>query len=122
MTNSIHKYIGNFRNNLYEGQGQLITGKDIYVGEFREGMRHGFGKNQGELNYDGEWVNNRPEGNGVLKIGQDEYIARFVKGEIDETQEVTIRYESGAMYKGFVRDRKASGRGYLIDEHGTTYG
>lgn len=55
-------------------------------------MKHGFGKNQGELNYDGEWANNRPEGNGVLKIGQDEYIARFVKGEIDETQEVTIRF------------------------------
>lgn len=30
-----------------------MTGKDIYVGEFKEGMRHGFGKNQGDFNYDG---------------------------------------------------------------------
>ena len=26
------------------------------------------------------------------------------------------------MYKGFVKDKKASGRGYLIDDRGTTYG
>ena len=25
-------FIGNFKNNLYDGSGQLVTGKDIYVG------------------------------------------------------------------------------------------
>ena len=34
-TNPLHKYIGSFKNDLYEGQGQLITGKDIYVGQFK---------------------------------------------------------------------------------------
>jgi hypothetical protein len=47
LINNSHRYIGNFKNNLYDGQGQLVKGKDIYVGEFKEGMRHGVGKNQG---------------------------------------------------------------------------
>lgn len=68
MANTIHKYIGNFKNDLYDGPGQLVMGQDIYVGEFREGMRNGSGRNQGELEYDGEWVNNKPEGNGIMKI------------------------------------------------------
>ncbi len=35
LTNSIHKYIGYFKHDLYDGEGQLITGQDIYVGEFK---------------------------------------------------------------------------------------
>ncbi len=47
-----------------------MTEKEIYVGEFREGLRYGCGKNQSYqqgLNYDGEWVNDKPEGNGIMK-------------------------------------------------------
>ena len=29
-------------------------------------MKHGNGKNQGQLDYDGEWINNKPEGSGIL--------------------------------------------------------
>jgi len=47
LTNSVHKYIGNFKNDLYDGDGQLVVGQEIYVGEFREGMKNGNGKNQG---------------------------------------------------------------------------
>lgn len=47
-------------------------------------MRHGYGKNQGDFNYDGLWMNNRPEGNGVLKLGDEEFIGKFKKGEVDE--------------------------------------
>ncbi len=32
LTNTIHKYIGNFEQDLYSGQGQLVTEKEIYVG------------------------------------------------------------------------------------------
>jgi hypothetical protein len=55
-------------------------------------MKNGFGKNQGEFNYDGEWLNNRPEGNGLLKTGGSEFIGKFAKGSLIETQEVTIRF------------------------------
>jgi hypothetical protein len=118
----VHRFIGNFRNNLYDGQGQLVTGKDIYVGEFKEGLRHGTGKNQGEFNYDGEWQNGRPEGSGVLRVNDQEFIAKFLKGDIDESQEVTIRYTDGTMYTGFVKERKPHGRGCLIDEQATKAG
>lgn len=33
-------------------------------------MRHGYGKNQGDFNYDGLWINNKPEGSGVLKTAE----------------------------------------------------
>jgi hypothetical protein len=51
-----------------------------------------------------------------------ELIARFLKGDIDESQEVTIRYSDGSMYTGFVKDRKPHGRGCLISEHKTKAG
>ena len=81
MTNQIHKYIGNFKNNLYDGDGQLVVGEDIYVGEFKEGMKHGSGKNQGSLDYDGQWAVNKPEGNGILKVNGQEFMGRFERGK-----------------------------------------
>lgn len=99
-----------------------MIGKEIYVGQFREGLKHGTGKNQGELNYDGEWANGQPEGTGVLKSGNMELIGRFQKGVLDESQEVTIRYEEGTIFKGEVREGKANGKGYLINSDKTIYG
>lgn len=118
LKNTIHKYIGNFENNLYSGQGQLLTGKDLYVGEFREGLRHGCGKNQGAMTYDGEWANNYPHGSGCLSIEGSQYIGMFEKGELMEDAEITIRFDNGGMYKGFVRNKIPEGRGCMIDEHG----
>ena len=54
-TTPYEKYIGNFHNNMYEDQGQLIVGEDIYVGEFKEGLRNGYGCNQGSSVFEGYW-------------------------------------------------------------------
>ena len=81
-------------------------------------MRHGCGKNQGDLNYDGEWVYDKPHGNGLLKEGKTEYIGQFVKGALDESLEVTIRYENGSMFKGMTEKKQPYGRGFLVDENG----
>ena len=105
LTNKYEKYIGNFHNNMFSGHGQLIIGKEIYVGQFKDGMRHGCGKNQGTLNYDGEWVNDQPHGSGIMKDGEVEIIGQFVKGKVDESAEVTLRYTNGSMYKGMVKGK-----------------
>ena len=54
------------------------------MGEFKEGMRQGCGKNQGQLNYDGEWFCDLPHGSGVLKEENIEIMGQFIKGEVDE--------------------------------------
>ena len=82
-------------------------------------MRNGNGKNQGELEYDGEWLNNKPHGNGIMKIGDKEFMGKFKNGSIDEEQEYTIRFQSGSLYKGKVKDLKPDGKGIMIDENGT---
>ena len=65
----------------------MVTNKEIYVGEFREGLRNGQGKNQSHfngLNYDGEWLNDKPEGNGIFKDQQKtEIIGAFKAGKLD---------------------------------------
>lgn len=42
-------------NNLYEGEGQLIKEGEIYVGSFKQGLRHGYGSVQGSRNLVGYW-------------------------------------------------------------------
>lgn len=49
------KYIGDFHEGLYEGQGQLVIGNDIYVGEFKGGEKNGYGSMQGKTNFEGRW-------------------------------------------------------------------
>ncbi len=78
-------------------------------------MRNGNGKNQGELEYDGEWLNNKPHGNGIMKIRENEFMGKFKNGSIDEEQEYTIRFSTGNLYKGKVKDLKPEGKGIMID-------
>ena len=68
----------------------------LYVGEFREGLRHGKGKFKVDLehtnifyddtfvdNYDGLWKNGLPEGKGILINTEDsKYEGEFIKGKI----------------------------------------
>ena len=54
------KYQGNFRNDQWEGKGELLLGNgDIYVGEFKRDAPHGKGKcvyANGKV-LEGEWQN-----------------------------------------------------------------
>ena len=37
---------------------------------------------------------------------------------MDESIEVTIRYENGSMFKGMTEKKQPYGRGFLVDENG----
>ena len=41
-----------------------------------------------------------------------------MKGGLDESVEVTIRYENGSMFKGMTEKKQPHGRGFLVDENG----
>lgn len=71
-------YKGDFINDLPHGHGVLIcdyteTGNDVYVGQFFNGVRSGYGKlyyqdnstNKYELQYIGNWKNNKFSGLGI---------------------------------------------------------
>ena len=78
------KYIGFFKNGMFEGRGRLILRKgDYFEGEFKQNKANGFGKYvniKGEI-YIGNWVDDKQEGDGelILKDGS-RYNGQFKKG------------------------------------------
>ena len=63
-------YEGEWINFKPDGFGIMTFADDgsIYEGQFKDGQRHGKGKQKAEgiAEYQGEWVNNNFEGKGVL--------------------------------------------------------
>ena len=78
------KYVGMFKNGMYDGRGRLILHKgDYYEGDFKENKANGFGKyvnNKGEI-YIGNWINDKQDGEGelILKDGS-RYSGQFKNG------------------------------------------
>lgn len=62
-------YIGHWKDDKYEGQGQLVLVDAKYNGDFKNGMLNGFitktAKN-GAVIYQGMYLNNRKNGAGKL--------------------------------------------------------
>lgn len=73
-------YSGNFRAGIFHGQGRLeipisSVEKEIYVGEWDQGIREGRGTHwngNGKL-YIGQWVNNKREGQGSYFINMSRW-------------------------------------------------
>mmetsp|Transcript_24122 Transcript_24122/g.50416 ORF Transcript_24122/g.50416 Transcript_24122/m.50416 type:complete len:173 (-) Transcript_24122:63-581(-) len=63
-----HKYVGEWRNNHRDGEGQLSDGGELYQGYWSMGERHGFGKQlfADRQCYEGEWHRDRFHGIGAL--------------------------------------------------------
>ena len=69
------KYVGEYKNGLYHGQGTLTSEKgdfegDRYVGEFKEGKKHGQGTytwSDGRK-YVGEWDKDKYNGKGTINL------------------------------------------------------
>ena len=79
------KYVGLFKNGMFEGRGRLILHKgDYYEGDFLQNKANGFGKyvnNKGEI-YNGFWIDDKQEGEGelILKDGSI-YRGEFKNGK-----------------------------------------
>ena len=78
------KYVGFYKNGMFEGRGRLILRKgDYYEGEFKQNKANGFGKFvniKGEI-YIGNWLDDKQEGEGelILKDGS-RYNGQFKNG------------------------------------------
>ena len=86
------KYVGMFKNGMFEGRGRLILHKgDYYEGEFVQNKANGFGKYvnaKGEI-YNGYWVDDKQEGQGELIL------------------------KDGSIYQGQFKDGKKNGKGKI---------
>jgi hypothetical protein len=87
-----NKYVGMFKNGMFEGRGRLILHKgDYYEGEFVQNKANGFGKYvnaKGEI-YNGYWIDDKQEGQGELIL------------------------KDGSIYQGQFKDGKKNGKGKI---------
>eukprot|EP00347_Sterkiella_histriomuscorum_P007834 403347387 len=78
---SNYEYIGNWKNNLRDGEGKCyFYSGDLYVGAWKQGKRHGQGDHfyrKGER-YTGDWKNDMKDGTGTLVSSNGaKYVGRF---------------------------------------------
>ena len=96
--------------------------KGVYVGEKKDGKRHG----QGTLtfsdgsSYEGEYRNDKRHGQGTLtKPNGDKYVGEFKDGEM--TSQGTYTHSDGSSYEGEWKDGKKHGYGTLTYLNGEKY-
>ena len=96
------KYVGMFKNGMFEGKGRLILHKgDYYEGEFVQNKANGQGKyvnTKGEI-YNGYWINDKQEGEGelILKDGSI-YMGEFKNGK--KNGKGRINWNDNSYYEG----------------------
>lgn len=64
-------YEGQVKNSLFEGKGQLVLNDEIYLGEFKKGMKCGKGElydSKKILKYKGDFIDNQKQGQGKIVI------------------------------------------------------
>ena len=96
--------------------------KGVYVGEKKDGKRHG----QGELTfsdgrkYEGEYRDDKRHGQGTLtKPNGDKYVGEFKDGEM--TSQGTYTHSDGSSYEGEWKDGKQDGQGTYTWSDGKKY-
>lgn len=108
------RFEGNFKNNKKNGIGRFVhlSEKAIYIGEFKDGKRHGFGKLESDrLQYTGQWIQNKREGLGYQSVtGMATYFGYFLD---DKKNGVGIERRSDFEYRGSFSRGKMDGFGYL---------
>ena len=110
------KYVGMFKNGMFEGKGRLILHKgDYYEGEFVQNKANGQGKyvnNKGEI-YNGFWKDDKQDGEGelILKDGSI-YRGQFKNGKKNGKGKIT--WNDNSYYEGNFVNNYYEGYGVYI--------
>ena len=94
-------YIGDIKDNLFEGKGEYTTKNYKYIGEFSSGKRHGKGYLEDfekKIKYKGDFRNNMKEG-----FGEEKYL-------------------DGSIYKGEFKEDLKHGKGILLLKENDIFG
>ena len=117
------KYVGLFKNGMFEGRGRLILSKgDYYEGEFKQNKANGFGKYvnvKGEI-YIGNWLDDKQEGEGelILKDGS-RYNGQFKNGM--KNGKGKISWNDSSYYEGEFVDNYYEGYGVYMMRNRKAY-
>ena len=98
-----------------------MPNKYVYLGHFKEGMRHGqgtikiFSSNPGPpehfIGYQGQWAAGKPHGFGAhIDHNNTKYIGHFNAGE--KTGTAIILTQDGLYYEGHLRNNLKHGLGF----------
>ena len=110
------KYVGMFKNGMFQGKGRLILHKgDYYEGEFFQNKANVQGKyvnNKGEI-YNGHWIDDKQEGEGelILKDGSI-YMGEFKNGK--KNGKGRINWNDNSYYEGDFVNNYFEGYGVYI--------
>ena len=111
-----YKYKGDFKDDLWEGQGELenyLTG-DIYIGQFDKGDITGKGKmkwKNGET-YEGTFLKGIKHGKGVHKWpDKSRYKGEYINGSREGKGE--YKWPDGRIFKGIFKNGKPDGKGKI---------
>lgn len=110
------RYIGELKEGQLEGRGMLLnpSGDTLYVGEFEDNKKHGFGRysfSAGNV-YTGEWRDNRMHGQGEMRFYTgDRYLGRWFDDRFHG--QGTYYFADGGTYEGNFFEGKRHGEGTL---------
>ena len=119
------KYVGYFRNGLFDLYGTLIdkNRKYKYVGSFNMGNKDGFGKiifEDGKY-FEGMFKDNLANGIGYMEYSDGEiYIGEFKNNLANGSG--TVYYTNGNIYTGNFKDDKEDGFGVMMEAGNRSYG
>ena len=106
-------YIGNYKDDIADGIGKLITGNSKYFGEFKFDQANGFGIFHNEINetiYEGYWLNDNQNDYGIEKWSNESiFFGKYLQGEKNGIG--TYIWKDGSRYEGEFRKNKFEGIG-----------
>ena len=106
-------YEGNFKNDLYDGNGYFQNKNYIYKGEFLGGKKNGKGKLENLINktiYEGEFKNDMKNGYGIETYNDGSIYKGNFKDEMKEGNGV-LTLKNNSVYKGQFKKDKICGKG-----------
>ena len=110
-------YNGEMEDLVKNGQGDMMTQKYVYSGNFKHGKIHGFGKAAyyDGGHYQGNFQNNLRHGKGIfIWVNGDKYKGNWYDNKM--TGEGRFFWTSGENFTGMFRDNKRHGEGMLKDK------
>lgn len=118
------RYEGAWAADVFHGYGQLWydTEGANYCGLWRNGQKHGLGKEvKGHEVYEGSFAEDRRSGRGTLNTGKQIITGNFSDGECNDDEAQVSYGGEGTTYSGAVRCSVRHGEGRMMFPNGDSY-
>ena len=112
---------GMWESGKLNGKCRIVTGNgEVFVGNFKDNVKEGYGEFTGASDYKGHWKNDLPDGNGVevWKTGC-KYEGEYLKGL--RTGSGIFLWKDGSKYEGKFKNNKIEGQGTYWGADGKMY-